>query len=218
MTLFKQALANAKLTILLLMFINILLSGIALFAILGLNHVPSNMTFYVPPAIPENGIKLKSGEIPKATIYSFTYYVWQSLQTWLDNGENDYKNNLEKFSPYLTENFRNQLANEVTSLDSQGMLLHHEQTSFDATQDGFNPNNVTYLGHDTWLVHLVMRTVNRISIDKDGGSLSSTHIVRDATTSYVFKVIKTASVSSSNRWQLQLAGFAISPKTITIYQ
>lgn len=218
MTLFKQALANAKLTVLLLLLLNLIWAAIAVYAITGLNNAPKTMTFYVPPAIPGNGFISKSGSVPKATIYSFTYYVWQSIQTWLTNGEDDYKSNLLTYAPYLTDSFRSELENESSALDSQGMLLHHEQTSFEATQDGFNPVNVTYLGHNTWLVHLVMRTVNRIAIAKDDSSFSKTHIVRDATTSYVFKVVRTNRVTAKNRWQLQVAGFAVPPKTMTIYQ
>jgi len=218
MTVFKQALANAKLTILLLLFVNVLLAGIAIYAIEGLNKAPTSMTFYVPPAIPNSGMITTLNNVPKATIYSFTYYIWQSLQTWLTNGEKNYKENLITFSPYLTSSFRNELSKEAQALDNQGLLLNHEQTSFGANQKGFESSSVKYLGHNTWLVHLVMRTINRIAIEKDNSSFSESHVVRDATTSYVFKVIKTNQVSAANHWHLQLAGFAIEPKTMTIYQ
>lgn len=218
MSIFKQALANAKLTIVLLMGVNFILAIITFCAIYGLSAAPSSMTFYVPPSVPNSGIVLKAQEVPKSTVYSFTYYVWQSLQTWLTNGEQNYQKNLVTFSPYLSDTFRNELSKEAHTLDAQGMLLNHEQTTFDANDNGYDQSNVKYLGHNTWLVHLVMRTINRIAIQQDNNSFSQSHIVSDATTSYVFKVIKTEQNSVNNRWSLKIAGFAVPPKKMMIYQ
>lgn len=218
MTVFKQALANAKLLFLSLFFIILLLVGLCVYSVHGLISVPTHMTVNVPPAIPDSGLTLKANEVPTATIYSFTYYIWQSLQTWLSNGEQDYQKNLMTFSPYITDDFHNELSNEANGLDRQGLLLDHEQTTFNATQSGFTPDDVKYLGHDTWLVHLVLRSVNRIATKSGDASFATSHIVSDATTSYVFKVIKTDLAPRSNHWQLQLAGFAVPPKRVKDFQ
>ena len=218
MTVFKQALANAKLFILLLLLINGILASVAFYAINGLINAPTKMDLYVPPAIPDTGMFVKVGEIPSSTVYSFAYYIWQSLQTWNTNGEVDYQKNILTFAPYLTDSFKDELKSESVALDNQGLLLNHEQETFNADNTGFDPNNVKYIGNNTWLVHLVLRTVNRVATDKDNGSFSESHVVQDATTSYVFKVIKTDAAISNNHWQLQIAGFAVAPKTITIYQ
>ena len=219
MTLFKQALANAKLAILLLLLTNMMLVGLCIFALHGLINMPKNLTLYVPPSIPASGLTTKVGEVPDTTVYSFAFYVWQSMQTWLNDGEKDYPNNLKNYSQYLTDDFRNELMMESKALDSNGLLMNHQQTTFNADESGFKPEDVQFVGHNTWYVHLVMRTVNRVATDdKDNGSFATSHIVRDATTSYVFKVIQTDEVAPQNHWQLQLAGFATTPKTLTIYQ
>lgn len=218
MTLFKQALANAKLIILLSLLFNLTCAAVTIYAVSGLIAVPKTMKVIIPPTIPDAGYTTVANKVPNQSVYSFTYYVWQSLQTWRKNGGEDYANNIKDFLPYLSLDFKNELSKEANTLDSEGMLLNHQQTTFEAESGGFSQDSVKYLGNDTWLVHLLLRTVNQISTNGEDKSFAESHVVRDAVTSYVFKVHRTSQVDRNNVWGLVISGYAVSPKTVKIYQ
>lgn len=42
------------------------------------------------------------GRVPPESVYAFTIYVWQQLQRWPTNGDDDYARNLYALSSYLT--------------------------------------------------------------------------------------------------------------------
>ncbi|MDH8013969.1 DUF2895 family protein, partial [Klebsiella pneumoniae] len=41
-------------------------------------------------------------EVPPASVYAFTFYIFQQLNRWPDNGEEDYSRNLRSLRAYLT--------------------------------------------------------------------------------------------------------------------
>lgn len=218
MTVFKEALANAKLVglVLLLCF----LISMALNGFLGfcLYSVPKKLSIYVPPHIPDSGLSLKGNQTSNSQVYSFAYYVWQSIQTWPVNGGDDYKKNLDQFASYITPEFKNVLEDEGKEFYSQGFLYGHQQAMFGAGDSLYKSENVKYMGHGEWLVHLIMRTVNRVSPIDQSQAFVSSHVVRDAETSYVFKVVKTNYAPDVNHWHLVIAGYEVPPKVNKIYK
>jgi integrating conjugative element protein (TIGR03746 family) len=215
---FKQALANAKLLGLALLFcflFSMLLNGFLGFC---LYSVPKKLIVYIPPHIPESGLSLKGNQTSNSQVYSFAYYVWQSIQTWPVNGSDDYKKNLDRFAPYITPDFKNVLEKEGKDLYSQGFLYGHQQAMFGASDNVYKPENVKYMGHGEWLVHLVMRTVNRVAPIDQSKAFVASHVVRDAETSYVFKVIKTNYAPDKNHWHLVIAGYGVPPEVRKIYK
>src|SRR3546814_3849065 len=45
-------------------------------------------------------------EVPPESVYAFTFYVFQQLNRWPTNGEEDYARNLHALSSYLTPSCR----------------------------------------------------------------------------------------------------------------
>jgi integrating conjugative element protein (TIGR03746 family) len=218
MSRFKQALGNAKLAILSLGFALVLSFSINVFLGLALFNVPKEITVNVPPVVPTTGLKLKANTISPARIYSFAYYIWQSLQTWPDNGLSDYANNLKNFSPYLTVAFQNVLKEEGKKMNDQGFLFKHQQMTFGVNGSAFNPKDVKYIGNDTWLVHLTMRTINAVAPPEAGKGFSESHVAMDAETSFIFKVVRYDYAPDKNQWGLAIAGYAVPPKVEKIHK
>ena len=211
MTVFKQALANAKLLILILT--GCFSASMLLSAYLGFNlyRMPHQLTVYVPRVIPEGGIVLSPGVISDAEVYAFTYYVWQALQTWQHDGGVEYTANIDKLSAYLTPDFRNTLLSEAEALSREGVFLRgHQQTTFSV--EGFNADSVKPLSDGVWLVHLSMRTLNRVASLRHEKSFTGSKIASDAQTSFVFKVIRYQYPIAQNPWQLAISGFAVPPQ------
>ena len=218
MSVFKQALANAKLSILLLLLCFIFSMLLNIFLGVCLYRAAKYPAVYIPPHIPDSGLVIKSGKIANSEVYAFTYYIWQSIQTWPVNGSDDYKNNLDQYAPYITPAFKNVLENEGKELYNQGFLYGHQQTMFGANGGTYSPSDVKYLGHGAWLVHLTMRTINRVAPENNSKAFESSHVVRDAQTSFVFKVVRYAYAPDKNHWQLAIAGYEVPPKVNKIYK
>ncbi len=218
MSTFKHALGNAKLTILTLYVSLIISMGLNFYLGYCLYSVPFTQSLYIPPVIPISGMTLKTGVTEDSEVYAFTYYVWQSLQTWPVDGVKDYKDNIDKFSPYLTPEFKNVLEEQGKELYDQGFLYGHQQATFGANGSLYTAEDVKSLGHGTWLVHLDMRTINRVVPPNDSSAFEGSHVSRDAETSFVFKVVQTDYAPDKNPWHLAIAGFAVEPKVIRIYK
>ena len=62
---------------------------------------PRDLTVHVPPDL-RSGSTRKWWEVPPESVYAFTFYVFQNLNRWPVNGEDDYPRNLHALSAYLT--------------------------------------------------------------------------------------------------------------------
>ncbi|MBM2650820.1 TIGR03746 family integrating conjugative element protein, partial [Pseudomonas aeruginosa] len=62
---------------------------------------PRDLTIHVPPDL-RSGSTRKWWEVPPESVYAFTFYVFQTLNRWPTNGEEDYPRNLHTLSPYFT--------------------------------------------------------------------------------------------------------------------
>jgi len=74
---------------------------IALMMGAGWWSAPRNLTIHVPPDL-RSGSTRKWWEVPPESVYAFTFYVFQQLNRWPTNGEEDYARNLRTLSPYFT--------------------------------------------------------------------------------------------------------------------
>lgn len=218
MSLFKQTLGNAKLALLSL-FVALLLSFV-LNIILGafLYLVPKDMTVFVPAHIVQGGWHGKSGQINDSQVYRFTYSTWLALNSWTGNGEKAYPKNLKSNTPYLSKPFQNVLEKEMSQMKDQGFLYHHSQVSYGVNGSSFNNQDVKYIGNDTWLVHLDIRTVNYVSGNNVNEGFGADHVASDAQTSFIFKVTKFPIIPGFNTSGLVIEGYAVPPKVVKVYQ
>src|SRR4051794_40944280 len=91
---FQNALENARLALQILTVALGLFFISNLFLIISLHNAQTKMEIHLPPQIPVDGMTLRVGEIPASTVFSFAYYIWQSLNSWPTNGMQDYKANI----------------------------------------------------------------------------------------------------------------------------
>lgn len=218
MSMFRHSLGNAKLAILSLL-LSLVLS-VLLNILLGflLYRVPTQMTVFVPPHISNQGWVGKANQINDQQVYQFAYSIWTALNSWSGNGQTAYVNNLKKNAPYLTTPFKNELKKEMASMQKQGFLYHHAQISYGVDGASFDPADVKYVGNGTWLVHLNIRTINYVMGEKENDGFGAAHVASDAETSFIFKVTKFPVIKNYNTSGLVLAGFAVSPKVVKVYQ
>jgi len=203
---FLNALEQAKWHIVSLYGVIVLLVLICLGLILGWHVTQTHLRINIPPQIPASGITVNVKDVPKATIYSFAFYIWQSINYWSKNGMLDYKHNIANFSAYLTPKFKFYLKNDYSHRLASGEIQDRLRTMQGVNGSSYDAGNVKYMGHDTWLVHLPMRLTERI--DNTGNP------VKDAQIDYSLRVVRYNVSNSKNKWGLALDGFFADPKRI----
>lgn len=67
----------------------------------GWYSAPQKLTLWFPPDL-RSGSTRPWWEVPPASVYAFTFYIFQQLNRWPDNGEEDYSRNLRSLRAYLT--------------------------------------------------------------------------------------------------------------------
>jgi len=187
----------------------LLLSLILALVIYGWIHAQSKIKVEIPPQIPESGLVIQQGEIPKTTVYSFAYYIWQSVNHWQKDGLQDYKQNIVQLSPFLTPTFSNTLIQDYNNLLNDGEVQDRIRLMQGMVERGYDPAYVEYVGHNTWLVHLKMRLTEMIN--------SNDKVVKDVVMNYTLKVVALDDDPKNNPWGLALDGFAESPARVETF-
>ena len=203
---FLNALEQARRHIHSLWCVVILVVLMNVLSVFGWLHTQSKIRIEVPPQIPESGLTITQGEISKTTIYSFAFYVWQSINHWSNNGMQDYKKQITQFSPYLTPEFKLKLIENYNNQLNQGELQDRIRIMQGMSGSEYSPDDVRYIGHGTWIVHLKMRLTEMMS--------SNAKVVKDVQMNYTLKVVRYNVDAKQNPWGLALAGFAESPARI----
>lgn len=206
---FQNALENARLalTMLLVAFIAAFILNILL--VMGWYRAQSTVTVYLPPQIPQAGTTLQAGEYPETTIYSFAYYIWQSINYWPNNGTQDYQQTLQQFSSFLTPRFKAFLIHDYNERSNQSELQERLRTLSGLNGVVFDKANVQSMGHGVWIVHLKMRLSEHIN--------SNASQVKDVAIEYVLRVVRHDVDVKSNPWGLALDGFVANPQRIQTF-
>ncbi len=174
--------------------------------LLGWMHSQSKIKIEVPRHIPESGLTLTQGEVPQTTVYSFAFYVWQSINHWSQNGMQDYKAQMTRFSPFLTPSFKLKLIRNYNYLLNEGELQDRLRLMQGLSSSGYSSRDVKTIGHGTWMVHLKMRLTEMMK--------SNAKIVKDVQMHYILKIVRYNVDAKQNPWGLAIAGFAESPERI----
>jgi integrating conjugative element protein (TIGR03746 family) len=206
---FQNALENARLSIQIAIVALGLFFISNLFLIISLHNAQSKMEIHIPPQIPADGITLHAGEEPASTVFSFAYYIWQSLNSWPANGSQDYKNNIQQFSPYLTPRFKIFLIRDYNERFNQGEIQERIRTLQGLNGTAFSPADVDYIGHDTWIVHLQMRLTEHMNMNGNQ--------VKDVAIDYAIRIVKYNVDANKNQWGLAVDGFAENPQRTQTY-
>ena len=181
----------------------LLLCGINALLVIGWIHSQSSIRIDIPPQIPESGLTLTQGKIPNTTVYSFAYYIWQSLNHWENDGMKDYQHQIEILSPFLTPEFKLQLINDYNTLLNQGELQDRIRFMQGITANLEDVSAVKEIRSGVWQVHLKMQLTEMMN--------GNAKVVKDIQMNYTLKIVRQDIDPKQNPWGLALAGFAKSP-------
>jgi len=180
-----------------------------IFLIFGWYYNQNHIRIDIPPEIPQTGVTLQKGEVPKSTVYSFSIYIWQLLNHWEKDGKIDYRQQIENLSPFLTPKFRFALITHYNDLLAKGELQERIRLMSVVGEKKYSSQEVQNLGHGVWQVTLPMRLTEMMSINAN--------VVKDAELTYIIRVVQWNIDAKSNPWGLALDGLIQSPsRTQTI--
>lgn len=123
---------------------------------IGWWSAPREMTIHVPPDL-RSGSTRKWWEVPPASVYAFTFYIWQQLNRWPTNGEDDYPRNLHALSSYLTPACQAFLLQDYEYRRNAGELRQRVRGIYEIPGRGYGEapaQRVRVISRDEWVVTL----------------------------------------------------------------
>ena len=169
---------------------------------------PRELTIHVPPDL-RSGSTRKWWEVPPESVYAFTFYVFQQLNRWPTNGEEDYARNLHVLSPYLTPSCRAFLQADFEYRRSTGELRQRVRGVYEIPGRGYGESpsaRVRVISDDDWIVTL------DLSADEYHGSEQ----VKRALVRYPIKVARADVDPARNPFGLVLDCYDSAPQRITV--
>ena len=162
-----------------------------------------DITVHIPPNL-ARGATQQGGEVPAPNIYTFTYYVFQKINTWEKDGAKEGLGNLDNYRCYLTDDFAADLRNMHSSRTAKGETRNRKRSVRESDQKGFDPSKVYNVTENKWVVKLDLLV--RESIEQT--EIKNVHV------RYPLLVVKDDTDPSCNLWGIKLAGYNSTPKRI----
>ncbi|MBZ9559061.1 MULTISPECIES: PFL_4703 family integrating conjugative element protein [unclassified Modicisalibacter] len=164
----------------------------------GWYSAPRDLTISIPPDL-RSGSTQKWWEKPPSAVYAFTTYVWQQINRWPTNGEEDYKRNLYAYSPFLTPSCQAELETDYRHRKQRNELDERERMVFEIPGRGFSnapsgPGSVEIVSRDEWIVNLDLAVKE---------SYAGTPI-RDVYMRFPIRVVRADGDPQNNKWGMQL--------------
>ncbi|QIA03524.1 MULTISPECIES: PFL_4703 family integrating conjugative element protein [Pseudomonas] len=117
---------------------------------------PKDLTIHVPPDL-RSGSTRKWWEVPPESVYAFTFYIFQQLNRWPTDGEEDYSRNLQSLSAYLTPECRTFFQHDYDSRRRSGELRKRTRGVYEIPGRGYGDDpakRVKVISDQDWLVTL----------------------------------------------------------------
>lgn len=175
---------------------------------LGWWSAPRDLTIHVPPDL-RSGSTRKWWEVPPESVYAFTYYVFQNLNRWPTNGEEDYPRNLHALSAYLTPACASFLQQDFDYRRNNGELRQRVRGLYEIPGRGYGDDPTTrvkVVSDRDWIVTL------DVSADEFYGSEQ----VKRAFVRYALKVTRLDIDPERNPYGLALDCYSGPPERIAM--
>jgi len=169
----------------------------------GWQSAPRLLTVHNPPDL-RAGSTRPWWEIPPGTVYAFTFYIFQQLNRWPTNGEEDYANNLQSLKPYLTSSCHALFEKDYLQRKEAGELRDRARGIYEIPGRGFNHKRVAVYDKDNWQVTL------DLAVDEHYRS----EPIKRALVRYPIKVIRYDIDSEKNPWGLMLDCYNGNPQRL----
>lgn len=171
----------------------------------GWYNAPKNLTIHNPPDL-RSGSTRAWWEIPTSNVYAFSFYIFQQLNRWPTNGEDDYKRNIETLRAYLTPACYAFLNEDYDKRKLLGELQNRVRGVYEIPGRGFEESRVIINSKDNWDVLLDLST-DEYYLDNP---------VKRVLVRYPINVVRYDLNPELNPWGLAINCYSSNPKRIEI--
>ena len=169
---------------------------------------PRDLTIHVPPDL-RSGSTRKWWEVPPETVYAFTFYIWQQLQRWPTNGDEDYSRNIRALSSYLTPACQAFLTRDYDYRRSVGELRQRVRGIYEIPGRGYGEDpklRVKTVSDRDWIV----------TMDVAADEYFADEQVKRALVRYTVKAVRADVDPERNPFGLMLDCYSDMPQRITV--
>ncbi|RUT42380.1 TIGR03746 family integrating conjugative element protein [Pseudomonas sp. PAMC 29040] len=167
---------------------------------------PRDLTVHVPPDL-RSGSTRKWWEVPPESVYAFSFYIWQQLQRWPTNGDEDYARNIHVLAPYFTPACQTFLRNDYEYRRTAGELRQRVRGLYEIPGRGYGENptqRVKVVSDRDWIV----------TLDVTADEYYGAEQVKRALVRYPLKVVRVDVDPERNPFGLVLDCYSGAPQRI----
>ncbi|WP_159335746.1 PFL_4703 family integrating conjugative element protein, partial [Klebsiella pneumoniae] len=143
-------------------------------------------------------------EVPPSTVYAFGFYVFQQLNSWPKDGEQDYPARIKSLSPYLTPECQTLLEDDARKRNFSGELRERVRGIYEIPGRGYRGDRVEIVDRDHWVIRL----------DLTADEYYHNEPVKRALVRYPLKVVRWDVNPELNPFGLALDCFAAMPQRL----
>ncbi|PLR35040.1 TIGR03746 family integrating conjugative element protein [Chimaeribacter californicus] len=174
-----------------------------LVALSGWMLSPRNLTIHNPPDL-RSGSTRAWWEIPPSTVYAFSFYIFQQLNSWPKDGDSDYPYRITTLAAYLTPSCEALLRQDAKQRKDQGELRERVRGVSEVPGRGYREDSVTVVDRDNW----------RVRLDLVADEYYNTEPVKRALVRYPLKVVRWDKNPEANPFGLALDCFSDVPQRL----
>ncbi|WP_307941968.1 PFL_4703 family integrating conjugative element protein [Pseudomonas mosselii] len=168
---------------------------------------PRDLTLHIPPDLRSGSVR-KWWDVPPESVYAFTFYIFQQLNRWPTDGEQDYARNLQALAAYLTPSCKAFLQQNYDYRLSTGELRERVRGVYEIPGRGYGDDptsRVTAISRDDW----------RVTLDLSADEYYGAEQVKRALVRYSLKVVRMDIDPERNPFGLALDCYSQAPQRIT---
>ena len=191
--------------------IRLLLGGIAiltlllLVALVGWSRAPQHIRLHYPPDLAGGAVQ-RVGDIPKANLYTFAYYIFQQLTRWPVDGSDDYYRQIHRLRGYFTPACFEERLQDLAARERE--ISGRVRSVWEIPGRGFANARVQAVGPNQWVVGLDLHVQETYRGER----------VKDRLIHYPLRVVAYDVDPETNPWGLALDCLAAVPRVIEVEQ
>jgi integrating conjugative element protein (TIGR03746 family) len=171
----------------------------------GWYQAPKHLIVHQPPDL-RSGSTRRVEEVPPQSVYAFALYVFQQLNRWAVDGEEDYWNRIQALAAYLTPEFAETLKADFEAKRGRRELQARSRAVHEVAGRGFEASRVRIEARDQWIVYLDLQ----VEESYRGETIKNTAV------RYPLRIVRYDIDPEQNPFGLALAGFEISPTRLVM--
>ena len=174
---------------------------------IGWWSAPRDLTLHIPPDL-RSGSTRKWWDVPPESVYAFTFYIFQQLNRWPTDGEQDYARNLQALSAYLTPTCKAFLQQDYDYRRNTGELRERVRGVYEIPGRGYGDDptsRVKTISQDDW----------RVTLDLSADEYYGAEQIKRALVRYSLKVVRLDIDPERNPFGLALDCYSQAPQRIT---